>query len=62
MPMEKTVNGYLIRAEADGNWWIIGIGDEKVAGPFSDERQAGEVAAVLQDLPAKPVRQKKPRP
>lgn len=48
----KTVNGYAIKKLADNQWWVCGIGDEAVAGPFPTESLAIEVASVFEDTPA----------
>lgn len=48
----KTVNGYVIKKLSDDQWWVCGIGDEAVAGPFPTESLAVEVAAVFEDTPA----------
>lgn len=48
----KTINGYQIKKLQDGQWWLVGIGDEAVAGPFASESSAIEVAAVFEDTPA----------
>lgn len=47
----KNVNGYLINKLQDGQWWVSDAGGEAIAGPFSSEAAAIEVAAVLQDQP-----------
>jgi hypothetical protein len=51
MSLAKTVNGYLIQKCQDGQWWACSADGEAVAGPFTDEGAAAEVAAVLQDQP-----------
>jgi hypothetical protein len=48
----KSVNGYQIKKLQDGQWWVCGVDDEAVAGPFTSENSAIEVAAVFQDTPA----------
>jgi len=48
----KTVNGYTIKKLADNQWWVCGMGDEAIAGPFPTESLAVEVAAVFEDTPA----------
>jgi hypothetical protein len=48
----KTVNGYQIKKLKDNQWWVCGIGDEAIAGPFPSEALAIEVAAVFEDTPA----------
>ena len=48
----KTINGYQIKKLQDGQWWLVGIGEEPVAGPFASESSAIEVAAVFEDTPA----------
>lgn len=49
MSEEKSVNGYLI-SQQDGQWWMVGFDNEKVAGPFPTESAAIEVATVFEDL------------
>ncbi|MNN96218.1 hypothetical protein D3C81_2151640 [compost metagenome] len=45
----KSINGFLITQEKDGQWWIDNFGGgEKIAGPFPTEKAAIEVASVLQ--------------
>ncbi|UZJ62488.1 hypothetical protein OKW98_12550 [Pseudomonas sp. KU26590] len=48
----KSVNGYLIQKLQDGQWWLVGHDGEAVAGPFSSESTAIEVASVFEDTPA----------
>ncbi|MCQ2996930.1 hypothetical protein NLO88_24485 [Pseudomonas syringae] len=51
MSSVKNINGYLIKKLQDGQWWACSAEDEAIAGPFSSEEAAVEVAAVLQDQP-----------
>ena len=48
----KVVNGYQIKKLQDGQWWLVGHEGEAVAGPFSSETSACEVASVFEDTPA----------
>jgi hypothetical protein len=48
----KSVNGYLIKKLQDGQWWLVGLDAEAVAGPCPSEASAIEVAAVFEDTPA----------
>nr|WP_137817904.1 hypothetical protein [Pseudomonas sp. 2FG] len=61
MTAGKTVNGYLISQASDGNWWVCTANAEQIAGPFTTEKQAAEVAEVLQDQPPPPRRRSDPR-
>ncbi|MGY2291033.1 hypothetical protein ACW9H6_14445 [Pseudomonas sp. SDO528_S397] len=45
----KKVNGYLIEKH-DGQWWMVGFENERVAGPFAKESDAVDVANVFEDL------------
>ncbi|WP_297840228.1 hypothetical protein [Pseudomonas sp.] len=51
MSEAKSVNGYLINKLKDGLWWVSDASAEAIAGPFTTEAAAIEVAAVLQDQP-----------
>lgn len=51
MSQAKNVNGYLIQKLQDGQWWACSTEGEAIAGPFTTENAAAEVAAVLQDQP-----------
>ena len=55
----NTINGYLIKQIGTDQWWIADASDENVAGPFTSEQSAIEVASVFQDLPAAPARKGK---
>nr|WP_314581255.1 hypothetical protein [uncultured Pseudomonas sp.] len=48
----KSVNGYQIKKLQDAQWWLVGLDEEAVAGPFASEASAIEVASVFQDTPA----------
>jgi len=49
MSEAKSINGFLINQEKDGQWWICNFGGgETIAGPFATEALAIEVASVLQ--------------
>ncbi|EJM18294.1 hypothetical protein PMI22_03247 [Pseudomonas sp. GM21] len=49
MSEAKSVNGFLIKQAEDSQWWIRNFGDtENIAGPFTTEATAIEVASVLQ--------------
>ncbi len=61
MTVGKTVNGYLINQASDGSWWVCTVSEEQIAGPFATEKQAAEVAEVLQDQPPPPRRRSGPR-
>ncbi|AMB84665.1 hypothetical protein AWM79_04830 [Pseudomonas agarici] len=52
MSTAKKVNGYLINPAKDGQWWVASVDGENIAGPFSTEALAIEVATVFQDTPA----------
>ncbi|MES2819891.1 MAG: hypothetical protein V4812_13000 [Pseudomonadota bacterium] len=56
----KSVNGYSIQAKTSGDWWICTEQGEDIAGPFSTQEQACEVAAVLQDQRPAPARRPTP--
>lgn len=58
MTAEKIVNGYTIKQVQDGAWWIRTQQGEEIAGPFTTQEQACEVAAVLQDQPPPPSRRR----
>ncbi|QPL29664.1 hypothetical protein [Pseudomonas fragi] len=45
------VNGYEIKPDASGQWCVFSASGENVAGPFSSQQAAAEVASVFQDQP-----------
>jgi len=63
MSEAKSVIGYLIYILIDGLWWVSDASGEAIAGPFTTETAAIEVAAVLQDQPkAHSRRRSSPKP
>ncbi|WP_047529434.1 hypothetical protein [Pseudomonas sp. 11/12A] len=48
MSAAKSVNGFLINKEMDGQWWVGSVAGENIAGPFPTEAMAIEVASVLE--------------
>jgi hypothetical protein len=56
MAQAKSVNGYLIKQLQDARWWVCSTADEAIAGPFTTEQSAVEVASVLQEQRAAPAR------
>jgi hypothetical protein len=53
MSSEHSVNGNIV-TKVNNEWWVCREKGEQIAGPFSSESLAREVAAVLQDQPAPP--------
>ncbi|MFJ7882877.1 hypothetical protein ACIQYF_05095 [Pseudomonas sp. NPDC096917] len=51
MSATNSINGYLIKNVSPNEWWIVAPSEEKVAGPFTSEQAAIEVASVFQDQP-----------
>lgn len=58
MSAENSINGYLIKNVSPSEWWIVDSSGEKVAGPFTSEHAAVEVASVFQDQPEPPARRR----
>ncbi|MES2869739.1 MAG: hypothetical protein V4749_09240 [Pseudomonadota bacterium] len=54
----NSVNGYTIKQVASGEWWMLDLAGEQVAGPFATEQAAIEIASVFQDQPAPPARRR----
>ncbi|MGO1274339.1 MAG: hypothetical protein ACTMK5_21520 [Pseudomonas helleri] len=50
MSATKSVNGYLIKNVSSKKWWMVAPSGENIAGPFSSEKAAIEVAEVFEDL------------
>ncbi|WP_314915259.1 hypothetical protein [Pseudomonas helleri] len=50
MSATKSVNGYLIKNVSSKEWWMVAPSGEHIAGPFSSEEAAIEVAEVFEDL------------
>ncbi|PAA27428.1 hypothetical protein CJU73_15845 [Pseudomonas fragi] len=46
-----SVNGYEIKPDASSQWCVFSASGENVAGPFSSQQAAAEVASVFQDQP-----------
>ncbi|MDO9321987.1 MAG: hypothetical protein Q7U01_10180 [Pseudomonas sp.] len=57
MSSEHSVNGNIV-SQIKGEWWVCREKGEQIAGPFTSETLAREVAAVLQDQPAPPPRRR----
>ncbi|MFT5782275.1 MAG: hypothetical protein ACI9EB_001662 [Pseudomonas sp.] len=53
MSIEHSANGFIV-AQIKSEWWVCREKGEQIAGPFTSETLAREVAAVLQDQPAPP--------
>ena len=58
MSATVSVNGYEIKPDESGQWCVFDASGENIAGPFSSQEAAAEVASVLQDQPAPPARRR----
>lgn len=58
MSETNTINGYTIKQNPAGEWWMVDLANENVAGPFASEQAAIEIASVFQDQPAPPARRR----
>ena len=54
-----SVNGYEIKPDNSGQWCVFAASGENVAGPFSSQQAAADVAAVFQDQPEPAARRSK---
>ena len=54
-----SVNGYEIKPDESGQWCVFAASGENVAGPFSSQQAAADVASVFQDQPEPAARRNK---